>query len=95
MKYNINHWVKAAAISLLTSTAFCWEYWTIHISATIKAREYNTGRVMCRKMAISMLLHLQDSNGKTSINTSFANKSGCTANYQKNGYSNLVRKCPV
>lgn len=94
MKYNINHWVKAAAISLLTSTAFAANTDIQVLSATIKDQKISDAEVILQKNGNQSVSASTDNNGKTSINTSFADDQDALLIIKKNGYSNLVAKCP-
>ena len=94
MKYTINHWVIAASISFLTSTAFATNTDIQVLSATIKDQKITDAEVILQKNGDQSVSSFTDNSGKSSINTSFEDNQDSLLIIKKNGYSNLVAKCP-
>lgn len=94
MKHNINHWVIAASICFLTSTAFATNTDIQVLSATIKNQKIADAEVILQKNGNQSISAITDNSGKSSINTSFADDQDALLIIKKNGYSNLVAKCP-
>ena len=94
MKYTINHWVIAASISFLTSTAFATNTDIQVLSATIKDQKITDAEVILQKNGDQSVSSFTDNSGKSSINTSFEDNQDALLIIKKNGYSNLVAKCP-
>lgn len=94
MKYTINHWIIAASISFLTSTAFATNTDIQVLSATIKDQKITDAEVILQKNGDQSVSSFTDNSGKSSINTSFEDNQDALLIIKKNGYSNLVAKCP-
>jgi len=94
MKFTINHWLIASALSLIASPSFAENINIQILSATIKDQKIAGAEVILQKNGAQSISANTDNNGKTNINASFNDNQDSLLIVKKTGYSNLIAKCP-